>query len=304
MELGRVGGKPTETRSSPPFRGIVVEWLPLQGGDGTAPEADAILPELPTPPPPQPSAPVPDLPAPTPPPPMQSTALPPGRRRGVCRYWLPERVFVSKDDLREQIAGPSGSHFAHVLKTHPTVELRIDGQPSTAAPPAHRLHVIVSSEDMESFEAALADVLDLVETVCDMVGEELGMSEDEVDVLIKEIRTEKYVEVDGVRTQLPVSSVAPASTADQAPPALPPKGPPPKAPPLAVPTVQAPVLVPKKEEVVEEGEPEYEVLDEADDPLMAAVAGHQPGDADTEDDAKTEASDAGSAITDISDMDA
>ena len=37
-----------------------------------------------------------------------------------------------------------------------------------------------SSEDSEMFENAALDVLDLVETVCDMVGEELGMDEDKV----------------------------------------------------------------------------------------------------------------------------
>ena len=68
------------------------------------------------------------------------------------------------------------------------------GQCSTAAPPAHRLHVCMSSEDSEVFEYAAADVLDLVETVCDMVGEELGMNEDEAERLTRLIRAEKYFE--------------------------------------------------------------------------------------------------------------
>ena len=35
----------------------------------------------------------------------------------------------------------------------------------------------MSSEDSEVFENASADVLDLVQTVCDMIGEELQMEE-------------------------------------------------------------------------------------------------------------------------------
>jgi len=90
-----------------------------------------------------------------------------------------------------------------VLRKYPSVDLRIDGQMSAAAPPAHRMHVCMSSEDSEVFEAASADVLDLVETVCDMVGEELGMSEDQAEKLIQEIRAEKYFEAHGIRTPLP-----------------------------------------------------------------------------------------------------
>merc|ERR1712050_547607 len=129
--------------------------------------------------------------------------------RGFCKYWLPEAVFVSGQDLKELIGGPQGSHFGHVLKKYPTVELRIDGQPSTAAPPAHRLHVVMSSEDSEIFENAAADVLDLVETVCDMVGEELGLNEEQVEGLIREIRAEKYFEAHGIRTPLPPSRPRP-----------------------------------------------------------------------------------------------
>merc|ERR1719215_526575 len=70
-------------------------------------------------------------------------------------------------------------------------------------PPAHRLHVSMCSEDSELFESAAADVLDLVETVCDMVGEELGLSEDQVEDLIQGIRAEKYFEAHGLRTPLP-----------------------------------------------------------------------------------------------------
>merc|ERR550537_1444024 len=82
------------------------------------------------------------------------------------------------------------------------VDLRIEGQCSLAAPPAHRIHVSMSSEDSEIFESAAADVLDLVETVCDMVGEELGYNEDQVEALIREVRAEKYFEAHGIRTPL------------------------------------------------------------------------------------------------------
>ena len=60
----------------------------------------------------------------------------------------------------------------------------------------------MSSENSEAFEALAADVLDLmnhrgplgghryVETVCDLVGEEMNMSEDQVEALIQEMHAE------------------------------------------------------------------------------------------------------------------
>merc|ERR1712012_526269 len=143
--------------------------------------------------------------------------------RGFCKYWLPEQVFATKQDIKELIAGPGGAHFMHVLKKYPAVELKIDGQCSTAAPPAHRLHVCMSSEDSEVFEYAATDVLDLVETVCDMVGEELGMNEDEAERLTRLIRAEKYFEANGARTPLPPSrSRQPEVVAQQSQAAPPP----------------------------------------------------------------------------------
>jgi len=301
VQLGRVGGRPTEARASPPFRGFTVEWMPLKPGTmppdterrpiipRPAPRPPITTPELrppeiattpttpmpastpsmyavasqaprPVPPqtpsqwnsalpetvptPPQPAslppgwqpdmpppavplqpphtllqgAPVPPAPVPVPAPcpvsapapvqpaataPPVPSALPQAPPKGFCKYWLPDAVFATKQDLKELIAGSGGSHFAHVLKKYPSVDLRIEGQCSVAAPPAHRLHVSMSSEDSDVFETAAADVLDLVETVCDMVGEELGLGEDAVDGLIREIRAEKYFEAHGIRTPLP-----------------------------------------------------------------------------------------------------
>merc|ERR1719171_1930510 len=135
---------------------------------------------------------------------MPPTApTPMGPTKIICKIWMPEDCFPSVQDLKEQIAGPNKAHFQHILKKYQGVDLRIEGQPSAAAPPAHRLHVLLTSEDGETFESASADVLDLVETVCDMVGEELGMSEEKVEQVIQSIRTEKYSEASGVRTPLP-----------------------------------------------------------------------------------------------------
>merc|ERR1719436_1980305 len=174
----------------------------------------------------------PITPMPSAPPPSSTTSSAP---RGFCKYWLPEAVFVSGQDLKELIGGPQGSHFMHVLKKYPQVELRIEGQPSLAAPPAHRIHVVMSSEDSEIFENAAADVLDLVETVCDMVGEELGLNEEQVEGLIREIRAEKYFEAHGIRTPLPPSRPRPEPPAPVQPPA---------PQPAATPAVQAPPSAP------------------------------------------------------------
>lgn len=183
--------------------------------------------------------------------------------RGFCKYWLPEACFQSSQDLRELIAGQGGAHFQHVLKKFPSVDLRIDGVSSLNAPPAHRLHVSMSSEDSEIFEAAAADVLDLIETVCDMVGEELGFSEDQVENLIRQVRAEKYFEAHGIRTPLPPTR----SSAAQAP---------------------APV--------VDSAVADFEFIDEDIDMEPA-----KPAEADTDDDALTEASDLLSDITEDED---
>jgi len=317
VDLGRIGGKPTEPCVAPPFRGFSVEWMPLKGAprpEGErkpvalattplaieAPAAPVALPAVddavPTP---QavawPAAPRPLAPA-VPGAQLAQQAAPP---RGFCKYWLPEAVFVSGQDLKELIAGPGGSHFAHVLKKYPSVELRIDGQCSTAAPPAHRIHVVMSSEDSEIFEGAAADVLDLVETVCDMVGEELGMTEEQVEGLIREIRAEKYFEAHGIRTPLPPSR--PAARADPGPVA----SPPPLAPVAALPPIAepAPLAPPSDPAAPAEQVPdtaretgEFEFIDEDID--MAEPAA---GDADTEDDARTEASDMLSDVTEADD---
>lgn len=316
--LGRVGGKPSETNAAPPFRGFSVEWLPLRAGAvrGTegrrmlattrpvAPAPPVAPPALPPPsmpalPPPVPNFPAPPaLPAPQPPsmqapapatapgafpavatapaalqqqaPPMApATTAGPVPPRGVCKYWLPETVFGSKQDLRELLAGPGGAHFGHVIKKYPSVELRIEGQSSAAAPPAHRLHVCLTSSDSDVFETAAADVLDLVETVCDMVGEELGFSEEQVEGLISDVRAEKYFEAHGIRTPLP-----PVRTTGRGAPAPAPGAPPPAA------------------EGPREGA-DFEFVDDDVDMAEPAVAGDE-----TEDDARTEASDCVSDITD------
>ncbi|CAE8611331.1 unnamed protein product [Polarella glacialis] len=296
VDLGRVGGKPTESQVSPPFRGFSIEWLPIKAGstrpDGSAQLAmsapaaavaqvgQQALPPMPAnfaqaplglqglPPIPQqmqqqymPQATPMQTPVPppvTPTPPTASSAP-----RGFCKYWLPDLAFTSRQDLRELIAGPGGAHFAHVLRKYPSVDLRVDGQSSLAAPPAHRMHVCMSSEDSEIFEAASTDVLDLIETVCDMVGEELGLGEDQVEGLIREIRAEKYFEAHGIRTQLPPTR------------------------PGAAPTPQTPA--PATAEAAD-----FEFVDED----MEMDDDDEGDDADTEDeDARTEASDAMSDIT-------
>jgi len=287
IKLGRVGSKPSGINTAPPFRGFIVEWLPLKAGVGKEPVAMAVD---------QPStAPVPQAPA----------AARSGTPRGFCKYWLPEAVFLSKQDIRELIAGPGGAHFAHVLKKYPMVELRIEGQCSASVPVDQRMHVNMSSEDSDNFEAASADVLDLVETVCDMVGEELGYNEDQVENLITNVRAEKYFEAHGIRTPLlparPVKMEAAAPVPSQAPvtavkmelgapvaSALPVKTEVPTPAPRLPQPAAAPQPSAAPEPVAEGGE--FEFIDEDIDMGDAAMG-------DDDDDARTEASDALSDLT-------
>jgi hypothetical protein len=207
-----------------------------------------------------------------------------------------------------------------VLKKYPTVDLRIEGQASATAPPAHRLHVSMSSEDSEAFENASADVLDLVETVCDMVGEELGYNEEQVEGLIKEVRAEKYFEAHGIRTPLeparqavkmevekPVPPVPAMLAAKQeaglvaaktelhAPSLMAVKqemGAPEPAP-APTPTPVVPSSAPHIDDSAAGGE--FEFIDEDFDMGDQAVGG------DDDDDARTEASDALSDLTEPED---
>lgn len=313
VQLGRVGARPTEACATPPFRGFIVEWFPLRpGAPGAVQQPPRSLvqhtrPALPalTQPPqrqmPALPAPLPMMPAPMMqplqmpqmtaakyPPPAGAPGVVPSTSavpRGFCKYWLPEQVFATKQDIKELIAGPGGAHFMHVLKKYPAVELKIDGQCSTAAPPAHRLHVCMSSEDSEVFEYAAADVLDLVETVCDMVGEELGMNEDEAERLTRLIRAEKYFEANGARTPLPPSrSRQPEVVAQQSQ----------AAPPPIVDSSRTAHGVAPSPSVPQPGKHEattdFEFVDEDVD--------HEPHIDHQDDDACTEASDMLSDITD------
>ena len=180
-DLGRLGGKPTESQVAPPFRGFYVEWLPLKAGS-MRPEGLPMTFE---------EEPAPEVAPSTLPTPGAPGAPVSSAPRGFCKYWLPEAAFSSRQDLRELITGPGGSHFAHVLRKYPTVDLRIEGQSTLSVPPAHRLHVSMSSEDSEIFENASADVLDLVQTVCDMIGEELQMEEENMGKAFAMLSPEK-----------------------------------------------------------------------------------------------------------------
>jgi len=334
VELGRVGGKPTEACAAPPFRGFSVEWMPVKAGAAKsiaqpvppalaaqqplAPlGAAAPMPQEPTPcvplqdswgqpqQPPQYPAPgglpsqplLPSDQAPAPAPLVQATGAP----RGFCKCWLPEAIFSSGQDLNELITGPGGAHFGHVLKKYPSVDLRVEGQCSTAAPPAHRLHVVMSSEDSEIFESAAADVLDLVETVCDMVGEELGLSEEQVEELIQGIRAEKYFEAHGIRTPLPPVRPRGAAAAEVAPPvAAAPAEPEPAA--VTTAAAPAPVVVPLARQEppvakVASADADFEFVDEVLDAAQPQGAAAADDGDDTEDDARTEASDCLSDIT-------
>jgi hypothetical protein len=308
VDLGRVGSRPSDGCATPPFRGFIVEWMPMKGGPVVpgmerqpapvlAVQPIPALMNLAQPPPPQ----MPFMPgmaqatrpdAHMPQAPMMANAPP----RGVCKYWLPELVFQSRQDLNELLAGPGAAHFQHLMKKYPAVDLKVEGQCSTAAPPAHRLHVCMSSEDSEVFESAAADVLDLVETVCDMVGEELGMSEAQVEGLIREVRAEKYFEAHGIRTPLaPTRPAAPAQPAYQGMPAA-----------GAIPgayqgyaaaqqqgMVPAPPAQPLPTRKVDD---DFEFVDED---IEIAPQGGVDGDAtEDEDDARTEASDLLSEISD------
>jgi len=298
VDLGRVGGKPTESAPAPAFHGFSVEWLPLKEGAPrpgrplpiAAPAAEAVPMQAE-------ETWVPPMPVPVPQmaPQVQQTPEASSMPRGFCKCWLPEAIFASGQDLRELITGPDGAHFGHVLKKYPNVELKVEGQCSLAVPPAQRLHVSMSSADSEVFESAAADVLDLVETVCDMVGEELGLSEEQVEHLIQGIRAEKYFEAHGLRTPLPPAKRREEAAATPAEPAM--IGLSAGAAPLApiTPGPQAVVEVPLSRPPVSKVAPggEFEFVD---DDVDAQPAGAD-GDADTEDDARTEASDCLSDIT-------
>jgi len=205
ISLGRIGAKPTESLADPPFKGFSVEWSPIRPGAvkaSTAPRpiiAPAVVPVA------QDSW-AADLGPPAPlPVPAAGTQMPvPASTApvGWCRVYLPEGAYASGSDLYDMLSGPQGAHIGHLLKKYPNVSIRIEGRPSLAAAPDQRLHIHCRCEDADLFEKASSDVMDLVETVCDMIAEELSLPNDQLESMIRSIPAEKYFGSHGHQTKL------------------------------------------------------------------------------------------------------
>jgi len=111
-----------------------------------------------------------------------------------CRVWLPDAVLGAGDRLHHALVGQgAASNFAHLQKKYPHVRFNILGKPSLAVPPQQRLHVEAQSNDPSILGNVETDLVDLAETACDVAGDTLGMSDDQVQDVFEMIRVEKQV---------------------------------------------------------------------------------------------------------------
>lgn len=111
-----------------------------------------------------------------------------------CRAWLPDVVLPAGDLLREALKGEDDVHLAHLRRKYPAAQFNVMGQATMAVAPEHRLHAVALCEEASLFEAVAAEISDLAETACDIVADDLGLSEEEVQQAFESIRLEKWEE--------------------------------------------------------------------------------------------------------------
>jgi len=119
--------------------------------------------------------------------------------------WIPIEVFTASD-LRERIAGAGDSHFAHILSKHgkEVLELGFEGLPNAQAPVNQRLKVTMKSPNPEIAKNAFTDLLDLVQTMVELVAEELGTFQSwQIEQMGANISTEMFVMNHGERQEIP-----------------------------------------------------------------------------------------------------
>lgn len=114
-----------------------------------------------------------------------------GRLWGACcRIWLPAAVLAAGDQLVRQLAGPAETNLSHLRRKYPSSGLELHGEASFAAPPQRRLCLVALFESVVVDAKLVLDAVDLAETACDVIGEELGLNEDEIQEAFKSIRKE------------------------------------------------------------------------------------------------------------------
>jgi len=123
-----------------------------------------------------------------------------GRKVGTacCRVWVPAAVLPAGDKLVQYLVGPGGKNLSHLRKIFPNASVEKQGEASLSVPPDQRLRLEVLFETGDEAKLVVAaklvlDVVDLVETACDLAGEEIGLSEDEVQEAYASIRKEYVV---------------------------------------------------------------------------------------------------------------
>jgi len=109
-----------------------------------------------------------------------------------CRVWLPDAVLPAGERLRATLEGTDGSNFAHLRRKHRSTKFSVFGTASLALPPWKRLQVVALCVDQVTLEKVEADVLDLVETACDVVADSLGLSDEQVQQAFEDIRVERH----------------------------------------------------------------------------------------------------------------
>merc|ERR1712048_1426134 len=88
-----------------------------------------------------------------------------------CRVWLPAAVLPAGDALVKHLVGENEANLDHLRRKYPNAGVELQGKASMSVPPEKRLRLAVLFGS--GVDAGLVlDAVDLVETACDLAGEE------------------------------------------------------------------------------------------------------------------------------------
>jgi len=110
-----------------------------------------------------------------------------------CRLWLPDAILVAGETLHTALLGSTTSNFAHLQKKYPHIHFHVRGTASLALPPFQRLHVEAQCNDPNLLGNVETDLVDLVETACDVAADSIGLSDDQVQDVFEMIRVERCI---------------------------------------------------------------------------------------------------------------
>eukprot|EP00927_Polykrikos_kofoidii_P001873 TRINITY_DN10729_c0_g1_i1.p1 TRINITY_DN10729_c0_g1~~TRINITY_DN10729_c0_g1_i1.p1 ORF type:complete len:1597 (-),score=480.08 TRINITY_DN10729_c0_g1_i1:99-4829(-) len=117
--------------------------------------------------------------------------------RSFARVFLPDVALSAGQELIGAIQGHDGANLAHLQRRYARggVALKVCGEARAdwqSVSAERRLHVSVLSRDRALLDRVTDEVRDLVETAVDLVADNLGLDEEQVQQAFEAIRVKKY----------------------------------------------------------------------------------------------------------------